>query len=390
MTIRVGALFAGIGGLDVGFRKVDASLMFASEIDPAARAVLSARFPGVRLFDDVRVISKFPKIDLLTAGFPCQDISLAGTRLGLQGKRSGLVNEVFRLMEIQKPEVVLLENVLNLLRIEKGAALISILKDFEKLGYSWAYRVLDTRGFGLPQRRQRVVIIASRAPGKAKDVLFDGPGRPDFEDRIADLSPENDYGFYWTEGKRGVGWAINAVPTIKGGSSIGIPSPPAVFSTSNSLAGTIHIEDAEALQGFSRGWTDVEGVEKLGDRWRLVGNAVSVPVSEWLAPRILSSDSAESFVLKEEFPGGGPLPRAAFNVGTTWYKVDASSIASRKKMKPLRLFLKRPLLPLSHKAVTGYLLRARTGDKKFPDGFLEALEEQSRLSRLERLPEFRL
>jgi DNA (cytosine-5)-methyltransferase 1 len=387
VRLNVGALFAGIGGLDLGLERAGHNVVFASEVDPVASAVLSHRFPHVDLMGDIASINKTPKIDLLTAGFPCQDISLAGTRLGLLGSRSGLVNHVFRLLELNKPEFVLMENVLNLLRLESGNVLRSILKDFEDLGYRWAYRVVDTRGFGLPQRRKRVVILATNGARDPGPILLSGASHPEIQDRILDLNPDSDYGFYWTEGKRGIGWAIDSVPTIKGGSSLGIPSPPAVFSMRRQLAGTIEIRDAERLQGFPAGWTDIPEASKIGDRWRLVGNAVSVPLSEWIASR-LSEDRIDLNVEALPFKNSGPLPQAAFLSDGQWVAVDATSIVADSSSANLRNFLDYPLKPLSHKAISGYLKRTAEGNKKFPPGFLEALERQKLNSGTSTLQEF--
>lgn len=94
------------------------------------------------------------------------------------------------------------------------------------------------------------------------------------------------FGFYWTEGTRGLGWAVDAIPTLKGGSSIGIPSPPAILLESREVV-TPSIRDAERLQGFPTDWTQpAEEVTRKGQRWKLVGNAVSVPVAEWIGRRL--------------------------------------------------------------------------------------------------------
>ena len=96
--------------------------------------------------------------------------------------------------------------------------------ELEARGYCWAYRLVDTRAFGLPQRRQRVILIASKTEDP-RTVLFADDAEP-FD---PGFSPNRWCGFYWTEGSRGLGWAVDAVPTLKGGSTIGIPSPPAIW-----------------------------------------------------------------------------------------------------------------------------------------------------------------
>jgi len=107
--MKIAGLFAGIGGLEVGMARAGHEMLLASEILPAARAVLERRLPGVELVGDVRELAKLPSdVDLVVAGFPCQDLSQAGLARGLDGDRSGLVEEVFRLAaEAKTPWIVL-------------------------------------------------------------------------------------------------------------------------------------------------------------------------------------------------------------------------------------------------------------------------------------------
>ena len=109
-----------------------------------------------------------------------------------------------------------------MLQLSKGRALALILDELERLEYRWAYRVVDTLAFGLPQRRQRVFLVATRIGDPRGVLLVDDAGEP--PPRVP--SSRTAFGFYWTEGIRGLGWAVDAVPTLKGGSTIGIPSPP--------------------------------------------------------------------------------------------------------------------------------------------------------------------
>jgi len=294
--MRVVGLFAGVGGFEHGLALAGHEASMLCEIDPAARAVLVERFPGVQLVEDVTAIRSLPRgTEAIVAGFPCQDLSLAGTLAGISGARSGLVDVVFELLK-SGPRVpwVVLENVPNLLRLEKGRGIAHIVSKLEGLGYSWAYRVVDARAFGLPQRRQRVFVVASRTGDPARVLFADDAGRVWPDDGVFDRNGDT-YGFYWTEGNRGVGWAREAVPTLKGGSGVGIPSPPAVWLPRRSPLRAFvvpRIEDAEAMQGFDRGWTRVEapGAQSRADRkrWKLVGNAVAVPVARWIG-RGLSS-----------------------------------------------------------------------------------------------------
>ena len=250
--LTVAGLFAGIGGIEVGFHRAGHETELLCEIDPGASNVLRHRFPDVPLATDIRAIKGLPNVDIVAAGFPCQDLSQAGRTAGIGGTQSSLVGEVFRLLDSRKrgPKWLVLENVSFMLQLDRGRAMRYLADELEVRGYSWAYRVVDTRAFGLPQRRQRVILIASKTEDP-RTVLFADDAEP-FE---PGFSPNRWCGFYWTEGSRGLGWAVDAVPTLKGGSTIGIPSPPAIWKPKTGEIVTPGISDAERLQGFDADWT---------------------------------------------------------------------------------------------------------------------------------------
>jgi DNA (cytosine-5)-methyltransferase 1 len=100
--LKVCSLFSGIGGFERGFSRTSFEPILMCENDPAAQAVLKSKFPDCDLQVDVRKISKLPYSDVLTAGWPCQDLSQAGKTAGFRGARSGLVSEVFRLIRSAK------------------------------------------------------------------------------------------------------------------------------------------------------------------------------------------------------------------------------------------------------------------------------------------------
>jgi DNA (cytosine-5)-methyltransferase 1 len=275
--LTVVGLFAGIGGIELGLHRAGHSSVSLCEIEEAARAVLGAHFDGLPLSRDVRRLKNLPRCDLLVAGFPCQDLSQAGRTAGIRGENSGLVKSVFKLVARAKqpPTWLLLENVPFMLQLDRGEAMRYLTTTLEELGFSWAYRVVDTRAFGLPQRRQRVILLASRSEDP-REVLFVGDEEEqDFSDATGRAC-----GFYWTEGIRGLGWAVDAVPTLKGGSTIGIPSPPAIRMPDGSIV-LPDLRDVERLQGFDPDWTKpAESVSRRkGVRWKLVGNAVATTSS---------------------------------------------------------------------------------------------------------------
>jgi DNA (cytosine-5)-methyltransferase 1 len=125
-----------------------------------------------------------------------------------------------------------------------------IIAALERLGYHWAYRVVNSQAFGVPQRRERVYLLASQTEDPRMVLFADDEGEP----KAIKWSPARAFGFYWTEGTRGLGAAVEAVPTLKGGSTIGIPSPPAIVLPNGRIV-TPSIRDAERMQGFPRDWT---------------------------------------------------------------------------------------------------------------------------------------
>ena len=141
--------------------------MAQCEIDPFCRAVLKRHWPKAKLFDDITKIdpAEFPAADVWTAGFPCQDVSLARGnhgRDGLKGNHSSLFFELIDLVEAKKPKIIVLENVVGLLNSHKGCDFAIILRELTKHGYAVAWRVLNARYFGTPQSRSRVFMVAWR------------------------------------------------------------------------------------------------------------------------------------------------------------------------------------------------------------------------------------
>jgi DNA (cytosine-5)-methyltransferase 1 len=373
---RAVALFAGVGGLEVGLHRHGWATELFCEIDPAARSVLAAWFPGVDQQDDVTRLRALPYgVDLVAAGFPCQDLSQAGPTLGIRGARSGLVDEVFRLTSRRRggPRWLLLENVPFMLQLHGGVAMRYLTRALEERGYRWAYRVVDARAFGLPQRRPRVVLLASRTEDP-RTVLFRTDAGPPADPDPADVA----CGFYWTEGIRGLGWAVDAVPTLKGGSTIGIASPPAIRLPGSGLV-TPGISDAERLQGFAPGWTEpareTPGV-RSGHRWKLVGNAVSTRLSDWIAAELHSPGSYEPD-RERRLTAGEPWPGAAWGSRGVMCRVDRSRWPVRAPYRHLADFV-QDARPLSARATAGFFRRARAGSLRFVPGFLDEVADHLR------------
>jgi len=372
-------LFAGIGGLEEGLRRSGAAKaeLLVENWTPA-QDVLRVQFPDAKLDDDVCDLDSLPKVDLLTAGFPCTDLSQAGRTAGITGQASGLVSCVFDLLESADPMWLVFENVRNMLVLDKGNAMRYLVGKLEAERYRWAYRLVDSRSTGVAQRRQRVIILASRTENPADVLLADDAGEPSNGHYLDDA-----FGFYWTEGLRGLGWAQDAVPTLKGGSTVGIPSPPAIWVKAAEPGRRLvvpSIEEAEELQGFDRGWTEpAKSPRSNGPRWRLVGNAVTVSVSEWLGNKLRCPGKHDP---RNRTPvTDGRWPVAAWGDGGKVYRADVS-------MWPVRLPYRHLLgtvahasaQPLSHRAAAGFYSRMQRAKLRFDDEFAADVAEHVHLT----------
>jgi DNA (cytosine-5)-methyltransferase 1 len=269
-----------------------------------------------------------------------------------------------------------------MLSLDRGRAMRHLTDELAHRGYTWAYRIVDSRSFGLPQRRKRVVMLASKV-SDPRPVLFADEAEP---------GPEPDQttvgcGFYWTEGLRGLGWAVDAVPTLKGGSTIGIPSPPAIRLPRGRGIVTPQIRDAERLQGFPSGWTlpaEEEGF-KRGARWKLVGNAVSAPVAQWLGVNLVSPGGWSPDLVE---PIVGAWPDAGWGSEGQGFAVAASHWPVSTAPPALLDFLEHGLVPLSERATAGFLARASRSSLRFPPGFLQ--DVRSHLERTRSTPQLAL
>ena len=180
-VLRVGELFAGIGGFGLAAHRAGCEVAWACEIDPFATSVYRARFPTVPMHPDVQefphMTQRLPASDLtvdcITAGFPCQDVSIAGKRKGLTGERTRLFWHIPRIARQLRPRWLLLENVPGLLSSHRGRDFESVLAALDDLGYGLAWRVLDAQHFGVPQRRRRVFIVGHLGAPCPAEVLFE-------------------------------------------------------------------------------------------------------------------------------------------------------------------------------------------------------------------------
>jgi DNA (cytosine-5)-methyltransferase 1 len=249
----------------------------------------------------------------------------------------------------------------------------AITTELEQMGFRWAYRLVDSRFTGVPQRRQRVILVASRT-NDPRTVLF----TDDAGERSDDELDDDAFGFYWTEGLRGLGWAQDAVPTLKGGSTVGIPSPPAVWlpDAAPEHRFTIPgIATGERLQGFDVGWTepDIHGRRSKGVRWKMVGNAVTVGVSRWVGERLADPGAWDKAL---QLPhNGGPWPTAAWGESGKVWSVQMSMWPRRHPLQHLRQLMGDDNEPLSLRAASGFLSRLERSRLRIREEFRLDLQE---------------
>ena len=161
------SLFAGVGGFDLALERAGVKVVASVEIDKKAQDVLRRHFPNSTIFGDVTgvtgeqlIAAGFePRGGIITGGFPCQDLSVAGKRAGLAGKRSGLFWEICRILDETGSETIILENVPGLLSSNNGRDMAVVIEALVERGYRVGWRVLDAQYFGVPQRRRRVFIV---------------------------------------------------------------------------------------------------------------------------------------------------------------------------------------------------------------------------------------
>lgn len=183
--MTLGSLFAGIGGFDLGFERAGFETLWQVEKESFCIAVLRTRFPNAERYYEIKDCGgthagrkhKLKPVDVITAGVPCQDVSMAGKRAGLAGERTGLFYEFARILQEVRPAWFVFENVPGLLSSNRGRDFAEILRVLMvECGYGVCWRVLDSQFFGVAQRRRRVFIVGHFGEPCPAEVLFEREG----------------------------------------------------------------------------------------------------------------------------------------------------------------------------------------------------------------------
>lgn len=320
---NVVSLFSGCGGLDLGIQggfsylgrfyiKNPFKIVWANDINEKATRTLKLNFKDINVVcgDITQILNtnrvgqtslfenelEIPNADVVIGGFPCQDFSLAGKRQGLLVQRGKLYQSMAKVIQIIKPKVFLAENVKGLISWEKGRAIKTIIEDFSKLGYNVRYKLFNTADYGVPQTRERVIIIGVRKDincdyewPQATNSLNDKSLKPwvTIKDAIGDL--ENDefqkslpnYGYSkakFFEGKQGntTTKADKPAPTMRAEHHGNI-------EFHYCLPRRLSAREAARIQTFP---DDFIFVQSVTDAYRQIGNAVA-PVFAWHMAKIL-------------------------------------------------------------------------------------------------------
>lgn len=350
MGLKMFSMFSGIGGFELSLEELGVECIGFSEIDRYAIAVFNDHFHCPNHGDASNMkISHIPNFDLLCAGFPCQDFSISGKRKGLRDKgektRSGLFEEIIRVIEGKKPKYILLENVKGMLNLKNSDdgnyAFDEMILSLNKLGYIVDYEVLNSKYFNLAQNRERVFIFAEKRkeqqkiksynPIKQRQInkgikLFDSFLHHiylnQFKREITSLKEMMQRGVsrrYWVNKKIKIKKEIknnedlkcvgiiyesikpkgNYFPRERVFSNEGIARALTtiflhhpMYQVKNKIRYLTPIE-TERLQGFPDDWTKqgLEGRKKINipelERYKLTGNAVSVPIIKTIGEELL-------------------------------------------------------------------------------------------------------
>lgn len=186
--MKIGSLFAGIGGIDLGFIQAGFEVAWANEIDQDACKTYRHNFPNTKLIEgDIRNLDAkaLEKVDVLTAGFPCQSFSVCGNQKGFKDARGNLFFEIMRIADELQPPVIFLENVANLTEHDNGKTFNVIHNELASRDYFIRYLIADACDYGIPQHRTRTYIVAFKSKEACDKFKF--PEKCKLEKRIFDI-----------------------------------------------------------------------------------------------------------------------------------------------------------------------------------------------------------
>jgi len=305
------SLFAGVGGFDLALERNGVKVVASVEIDKKCQDVLAKHFPQSKIFGDIQGVtgeqliqSGFISNGIIAGGFPCQDLSVAGKRAGLQGSRSGLFWEICRILDETKAQSFILENVGGLLSSNDGRDMRTVINALNELGYGIAWRSLNSQHFGVAQRRKRIFIVGFRNDSgeRAAEVLalkesrrrFIGTGGKE-ESKTPIGTPKrtsDDLIHTFSKARRAQNvddfetWVERDFTNTLNAFDNATEVRATELVVSQGRVRRFMPIEMERLQGFPDNWTEGQADS---NRFKQMGNAVTVPVAEWIISRMVSN-----------------------------------------------------------------------------------------------------
>jgi len=306
---KVASLFAGVGGIDLAFQNAGFKIEWANEIDKRACETYSKNFKHKIICDDIKNLktSNLSKVDILTAGFPCQAFSIAGLQKGFDDERGSIFYEVMRLVKDLKPRILFLENVKNLKSHNKGETFKHIISEIEKAKYKVKYQVLNTCEYSqIPQNRERIYIVCFQ--NQKDHDAFEFPEKESGKLAIQDvLESKVDSLYYYNKTKyypilkevmidKGTVYQwrrqyvrenkSNLCPTLTANMGTGGHNVPLVLD--NQDIRKLTPRECARFQGFPDTFILPKNLPNYA-LYKQMGNSVSVPVVEKIAKNIMAT-----------------------------------------------------------------------------------------------------
>jgi DNA (cytosine-5)-methyltransferase 1 len=308
LKYTVASLFAGIGGIDLGFQKADYKIEWANEIDEKACKTYSKNFKHKIICDDIKNLKPqdLQSVDILTAGFPCQAFSIAGYQKGFEDDRGSIFFDLMNIVKHLKPRVLFLENVKNLISHKEGQTFKHIINCIEKQSYKVKYQIMNTSEYSnIPQNRERIYIVCFKHDRDYNNFKFPQKAnkRLSIQDLI-DKQVEENYYYnnntkYYSELKEAMKnkdtlyqWRRqyvrenknNLCPTLTANMGTSGHNVPLVIDDKDIRKLTPR--ECARFQGFNDDFILPNNMSNSA-LYKQIGNSVSVPVIEAIAKQIL-------------------------------------------------------------------------------------------------------
>lgn len=300
--MTLGSLFDGVGTWQLAARNNGIQPLWSSEIDSFCLQVSRRHFPDTFQLGDITQIADAPHVDIITAGSPCQNLSIAGRREGINGEKSALFFHATKLIRRIRPKFFIWENVTGVLSSNGGADFRAVLeeilqepvplpKHFSNAGLAdgrhcqLSWRILDSQFFGIPQRRKRIFLIADFTGRRAAKILFEPESQSEFSSRYSKAQRQRSAATAFGIGRDAFNKSTNAKfkPTFAVDLQPALTARGAGAVCTGGIIRRLTPLECERLQGLPDDWT--QGGSN-SQRYKALGNGMALPVAVWLLKRL--------------------------------------------------------------------------------------------------------